>query len=308
MFHVDNNTGVPVMPAVSPLYSALRLFFTEGGNGIPPTYPGPDWFNTVQSELLNILDQAGIDPDKADATQLLTAFTRLFLSRENPFADIKADGPAAVAQGLANLGLGDSEGYVGRLVKTTTFSSSGALTLNTLTKRVKIRMWGAGSSGSGSATSGSGAVSGGAGAYIEVVCDVSSITSLTVVVGAGGSAIAAGSSTSGITGGNTTITELGLVAGGGAVGSGGTPSETMSSLVISPTLSVSGQAGQGASGNLGGIGGSVFGTYGGLPHTSRAGDSGGFPGGGGAGASYPTGTPLASGAGANGYVIIEEFA
>ncbi|WP_353613014.1 hypothetical protein [Mangrovibacter phragmitis] len=107
MFHVDNNTGVPVMPAVSPLYSALRLFFTEGGNGIPPTYPGPDWFNTVQSELLNILDQAGIDPDKADATQLLTAFTRLFLSRENPFADIKADGPAAVAQGLANLGLGD---------------------------------------------------------------------------------------------------------------------------------------------------------------------------------------------------------
>ncbi|KEA51784.1 hypothetical protein DT73_12680, partial [Mangrovibacter sp. MFB070] len=106
MFHVDNNTGVPVMPAVSPLYSALRLFFTEGGNGIPPTYPGPDWFNTVQSELLNILDQAEIDPDKADATQLLTAFTRLFLSRENPFADIKADGPAAVAQGLANLGLG----------------------------------------------------------------------------------------------------------------------------------------------------------------------------------------------------------
>ncbi|XWJ90983.1 gp53-like domain-containing protein [Phytobacter ursingii] len=106
MYHVDNSTGVPVMPPVSPVLSALALYFTEGGSGVPPTYPGPDWFNIIQSELLNILAAAGIAPDKATQTQLLAAMKKLFLSRANPFADIKADGAAAVASALSNLGLG----------------------------------------------------------------------------------------------------------------------------------------------------------------------------------------------------------
>ncbi|EHX1789838.1 phage tail protein, partial [Escherichia coli] len=49
MFHVDNPTGVPVMPPVAAELSKTTLYFTEGGNGIPPTYPGPDWFNIIQS-------------------------------------------------------------------------------------------------------------------------------------------------------------------------------------------------------------------------------------------------------------------
>jgi hypothetical protein len=60
MYHVDNSTGVPVMPQPSPVTSETELFFTEGGNGVPPTYPGPDWFNTIQSELLNILRALGL--------------------------------------------------------------------------------------------------------------------------------------------------------------------------------------------------------------------------------------------------------
>lgn len=106
MFHVDNSTGVPVMPQPSPVTSETELFFTEGGNGVPPTYPGPDWFNVIQSELLNILKAAGIDPDKMDNTQILVALKKLFLSRSNPFGDIKADGAAAIAAALSNLGLG----------------------------------------------------------------------------------------------------------------------------------------------------------------------------------------------------------
>ncbi|MCF7263773.1 phage tail protein [Escherichia coli] len=107
MFHVDNSTGVPVMPQPSPVTSETELFFTEGGNGVPPTYPGPDWFNVIQSELLNILKAAGIDPDKMDNTQILVALKKLFLSRSNPFGDIKADGAAAIAAALTNLGLGE---------------------------------------------------------------------------------------------------------------------------------------------------------------------------------------------------------
>ncbi|EMF0720101.1 tail fiber protein [Citrobacter freundii] len=107
MFHVDNSTGVPVMPQPSPVTSEAELFFTEGGNGVPPTYPGPDWFNIIQSELLNIVRTAGISPDKMDSTQLLAALGRLFLKRNNPFGDIAQDGPEAIATALSNLGLGE---------------------------------------------------------------------------------------------------------------------------------------------------------------------------------------------------------
>lgn len=104
MYHVDNSTGVPVMPQPSPVTSETELFFTEGGNGVPPTFPGPDWFNIIQSELINILRAAGLDPDKMDNTQILAALKKLFLSRSNPFGDIKADGAAAIATALSNLG------------------------------------------------------------------------------------------------------------------------------------------------------------------------------------------------------------
>lgn len=108
MFHVDNSTGVPVMPQPSPVTSEAELFFTEGGNGTPPTYPGPDWFNIVQSELLNVVRTAGISPDKMDSTQLLAALGMLFLQRNNPFGDIAQDGPEAIATALSNLGIGEA--------------------------------------------------------------------------------------------------------------------------------------------------------------------------------------------------------
>lgn len=80
MFHVDNPTGVPVMPPVAAELSKTTLYFTEGGNGIPPTYPGPDWFNIIQSELLEILRQANITPDKNTTDQIMTALKKLFIS------------------------------------------------------------------------------------------------------------------------------------------------------------------------------------------------------------------------------------
>ena len=118
MFHVDNSTGVPVMPQPSPVTSETELFFTEGGNGVPPTYPGPDWFNAIQSELLNILRSAGLKPDKMTNTQILSALKKLFLSRSNPFGDIKTDGPEAIAKALANLGLRASGQYTDNLLFT----------------------------------------------------------------------------------------------------------------------------------------------------------------------------------------------
>ena len=66
----------------------------------------------TQTELKSILTAAGIavDPDKQN--QVLTALSKLYLSRVNPGADIAADGAAAIATFLANLGLGEGANWV----------------------------------------------------------------------------------------------------------------------------------------------------------------------------------------------------
>lgn len=102
MYFVDNGSAVPVMPQVKPVSSATPQFFTEGGNGTPPTYPGPDWFNIFQLELLNVLKEAQINPDKANHTQLVTAMKKLFLDASSNGSDIPDK-----AAFLSNLGLGD---------------------------------------------------------------------------------------------------------------------------------------------------------------------------------------------------------
>ncbi|HHH0322541.1 TPA: hypothetical protein ACPZQN_004013 [Yersinia enterocolitica] len=101
MYFVDNGSAVPVMPQVKPVSSATPQFFTEGGNGTPPTYPGTDWFNIFQLELLNVLKEAQINPDKANHTQLVTAMKKLFLDASSNGSDIPDK-----AAFLSNLGLG----------------------------------------------------------------------------------------------------------------------------------------------------------------------------------------------------------
>lgn len=73
MFHLDNNSGVSAMPPVGTVQSSAPRWFTEGGGGTPASYPGADWYNIIQAELLNFLSAYGISPDKADLSQLRKA-------------------------------------------------------------------------------------------------------------------------------------------------------------------------------------------------------------------------------------------
>lgn len=198
----------------------------------------------------------------------------------------------------------------GRLLRIQVFTASGAWVKTAGTKKVRIKAWGAGGGGKGTDTAGTGAPSGAGGAYVEGLYDVSTINGANIVIGAGGAAVAAGNAGGGGDGGDTTITALGISAGGGKGGksagnsAGGIPGAPS----VGTIFSVAGQGGQGGSGvNLGGVGGASHSSYGGLPHVSSSGDDGFFPGGGGAGASYDS-VARASGKGANGYVIIEEYA
>ncbi|MDA5496176.1 tail fiber protein [Yersinia aleksiciae] len=152
MFHLDNETGVPVMPDLPPTQSNEAKWFTEGGNGVSPSWPGSTWFNIIQAEMLNVLAAASITPDKENLSQLSEAIQHLITSGvpdlkdasltqkgivqlsngtnsnseilaatpkavsdlgalllkiSNNLSEIKDAGPAAVAQTLLNLGLGD---------------------------------------------------------------------------------------------------------------------------------------------------------------------------------------------------------
>lgn len=84
--------------------------YTDGSvaGGIAATRLRAAAFNAMQEELANIVESAGMILSPDDMTQVLTALKKQLLSRANPFADIKADGPAAVAAALSNLGLGDA--------------------------------------------------------------------------------------------------------------------------------------------------------------------------------------------------------
>lgn len=74
MYALDNKSGIPQMPEIPEVFSKEPLWFTEGRDGNAPSYPGAHWFNIVQAELLNVLKEAGIEPEKADLTQLAQAF------------------------------------------------------------------------------------------------------------------------------------------------------------------------------------------------------------------------------------------
>lgn len=89
-------------------FGAGKNGFTAGNpqTGIPATDLDNDYFDMLQEELAGIVEATGVNLDKSKHNQLLTALKELLLSRAHPFADIKADGPAAIAEALSNLGLG----------------------------------------------------------------------------------------------------------------------------------------------------------------------------------------------------------
>lgn len=88
-------------------FGAGKNGFTAGNpqTGTPATDLDNDYFDMLQEELAGVVEATGVNLDKSKHNQLLTALKALLLSRAHPFADIKADGPAAIAEALSNLRL-----------------------------------------------------------------------------------------------------------------------------------------------------------------------------------------------------------
>lgn len=91
-------------------FGAGKNGFTAGNpqTGTPATDLDNDYFDMLQEELAGVVEATGVNLDKSKHNQLLIALKALLLSREHPFADIKSDGAAALAEALSNLGLGEA--------------------------------------------------------------------------------------------------------------------------------------------------------------------------------------------------------
>ncbi len=90
-------------------FGAGKNGFTRGNpqTGTPATDLDDDYFDMLQEELAGVVEASGVNLEKSKHNQLLTALKALLLSRAHPFADIKADGAAAIAEALSNLGISD---------------------------------------------------------------------------------------------------------------------------------------------------------------------------------------------------------
>ncbi|HCS8521408.1 TPA: tail fiber protein [Escherichia coli] len=241
----------------------------------------------------------------ATATKLQTART---------INGVKFDGSANITLTAANLGLSDSSGYVGRLVNTQVFTSSGTYTPTPGTKRIRVTITGGGGGGGGcKAISNNetffGAGGGAGGTIISIMTPTQN--SYPVTIGAGGAGGV--SATNGTSGGNSVFASLIAPggAGGGKLGvtntnggNGGVPS-------TGDIRITGGHGGDGQSGNIGVSGEGGTSHWGG---GGRAGAGGGVSGkayGSGGGGAYDdgySGTSMTGGKGAAGICIIEEFA
>ncbi|MCW9699511.1 gp53-like domain-containing protein [Avibacterium sp. 20-129] len=116
MYALDNKSGIEQMPEIPEVFSKNPLWFTEGRDGNSPSYPGAHWFNIVQAELLNVLKEAGIEPEKKSLDQLWQAIQTI--NRRRPSLTkkrIKLDIPLVFdgyESELLAANLTDSTGYI----------------------------------------------------------------------------------------------------------------------------------------------------------------------------------------------------
>lgn len=73
MFRIDNSTSVATLP-ITPV-AATGRFFTNGNpvSGIPATVVDDWWTNMIQEEIITVVINAGLTPNKFDRTQLWQA-------------------------------------------------------------------------------------------------------------------------------------------------------------------------------------------------------------------------------------------
>ncbi|ADU70711.1 phage tail protein [Pantoea sp. At-9b] len=312
-------TGIPKAPTAAAGNNSTQLattaFVTAALAALAGSAPA------ALDTLKELADALGNDPNFS-ATVLNALAGKMDIAKNG------SDIPSA-ATFIKNLGLADSTGTVGRLIKTTIFISSGTFTPQATTKKIRVRGVGTGGNGAGSpATSANtcAACGGGAGAGYAEAWFSTFPASIPVTIGAAG-ALTYGT---GNQGGTCSFGSLVTIPGGlgGAVASNSTTaafSEASGGGRTSPTLlgQDSGIVTPGQIGEFGKVysgysssgrgGHSLLGSGGPIAvagsgsAASGNGGSGCGAGGGGAALSYSAAAVL-GGLASTGVFIVEEFA
>ncbi|EEZ5609777.1 hypothetical protein DBW36_004592 [Escherichia coli] len=238
-----------------------------------------------------------------------SGFAVEYLSRKNPFGDIKSDGTVKTA--LENLGLGEGSFGFRNLVAFTTAGVTSWTVPEELRKGRKcyVKVIGGGASGGIGSTTASAITcggGGGGGGVAEGLVDLTGINSVSITVGAGGAPVS-GISVNGKNGGSSSFGTYMSASGGysgsqpsgglGAVGVGGTINTSLGPGSPGSIASAASGAGNGGSGGGPGGAGSFRDTANGKAVSAVG------PGGGGAGLC-PNSSTGQSGAGADGAVYI----
>lgn len=81
MFRIDNSTAAASKPA--PAAAGTPGYFTEGNpvGGVAPTVLSADFMNSVQEELMSLLTDAGVTPDKTATNQILDSIKKIIDAR-----------------------------------------------------------------------------------------------------------------------------------------------------------------------------------------------------------------------------------
>src|SRR5690242_9782224 len=85
MYRIDNSTAATSMPAVAAPGPKPDGFFTKGNplTPIPATIVDDDWLNTLQEELIAVVQAAALTPSKSTRTQVRDAINALIAAYIN---------------------------------------------------------------------------------------------------------------------------------------------------------------------------------------------------------------------------------
>lgn len=110
MFRIDS-TGAAVAQPVLGAAGAVAGYFTEGdpGTGTLPTTVSADWLNTVQEEMLAVIEGAGLTASKTNAGQLLSAILALTGLSAAPATVSTTD---ATVTDLATVAVAENKSYI----------------------------------------------------------------------------------------------------------------------------------------------------------------------------------------------------
>lgn len=138
MFQIDNSTAAGALKTPKP--AGTPGFFTSGdpGLGVPATIVDDDFMNMIMLEMINVVQGAGLIPNKENYTQLLTSIQQIAAQAANNYwQDSGTTDIFVIAPDPAVVGLSDGEVFRFKALNANTGAAT--ITINALSPITIVR-------------------------------------------------------------------------------------------------------------------------------------------------------------------------